>query len=79
MNILLENPLPIKTYIHQEFLKDGILWNGIFNLSYSHKHSEINKICKSFNRILKKINKIGVSKIDNHIHGEKIKKLIMWF
>ena len=77
LNINHENPQLIKTYIHQELLKKGILWNGIINLSYSHSNKEINKICRSFNEISKKINLIGLKKLDGQIQGKLIKKLVL--
>ena len=72
-----EKSLLIKTFIHQEMLKNGILWNGIINLSYSHKMSAINKICSAFDRTLKKINFIGIKKLKIEISGKLIKKLII--
>ena len=49
-----EKSLLIKTFIHQEMLKNKILWNGIINLSYSHKMSDIKKICFTLDKTLKK-------------------------
>ncbi len=67
----------IKTFIHQEMLINGILWNGIINLSYSHKISHINKISSVFNKICKKINLIGIDKLKINIQGKIIKKLLI--
>lgn len=67
----------IKTFIHQEMLINGILWNGIINLSYSHKISHINKISSVFDKICKKINLIGIDKLKENIHGKIIKKLLI--
>jgi len=72
-----EKSQDIKTFIHQEMLLDGILWNGIINLSYSHKIKDINKICKVFDRICKKIKLIGADKLVNNIKGKIIKKLLI--
>jgi glutamate-1-semialdehyde aminotransferase len=77
LNINYEQQLLIKTYIHQEMLKNGILWNGIINLSYSHSTREIYKICTSFNKILKNINLIGLKNLQKNIHGKLIKKLLI--
>ena len=72
-----ENALIIKTFIHQEFLKNKILWNGIINLSYSHSNNDIDKICLSFNNILKNINNIGLNDLNKKLLGKPIKKLIL--
>ena len=72
-----ENALIIKTFIHQEFLKNKILWNGIINLSYSHSNNDVDKICLSFNNILKKINNIGLNDLNKKLLGKPIKKLIL--
>lgn len=69
--------LIVKTFIHQEMIKSKILWNGIINLSYSHTRQEINKICVVFDKILKKINKIGFSKLDSNLEGKKIIKFVL--
>jgi glutamate-1-semialdehyde 2,1-aminomutase len=77
VNINYEDPLLIKTYIHQEMLKNGILWNGIINLSYSHSSKDIRNICSSFNKILKNINLVGLKNLRKNIHGKIIKKLLL--
>ena len=67
----------IKTYIHQEMLKNQILWNGIINLSYSHSEKDVKKICNSFNRILKKISTMRINDLKNKLEGKVIKKLVL--
>ncbi len=67
----------IKTFIHQEMLLSGILWNGVINLSYSHKNNHISKIIIVFNEICKKISSIGINKLDENIKGKLIKKLLI--
>jgi len=67
----------IKTFIHQEMLLNGILWNGIINLSYSHKSKHIVKISNVFNEACKKINLIGINKLKENIQGKVIKKLLI--
>jgi glutamate-1-semialdehyde 2,1-aminomutase len=69
--------LIIKTFIHQEMLKNKILWNGIINLSYSHTQQNINNICEVFDKILKKINKISISKLSSNLEGKKIEKFVL--
>ena len=77
LNIQNEDAMVIKTFIHQEFLKNGILWNGAISLSYAHNILIINKILKSFEKILKMIKKIGLNKLNKNINGKIIKKLVM--
>ena len=77
LNIQHEKEMIIKTFIHQEFLKRGILWNGIISLSFSHNDLIINKILKSFSEILQTINKIGIDKLRENINGKLIKKLVL--
>lgn len=77
INIFHENDQLIKTFIHQELLKKGILWNGIINLSFSHSVKDIGKICRSFDEICKKINLIGLDKLMYKIEGKLIKKLVL--
>ena len=77
LNIQDEDPMIIKTFIHQEFLKSGILWNGAISLSYAHNTLIINKILKSFEKILRMIKKIGLNKLSKNINGKIIKKLVL--
>jgi len=72
-----ENAEIIKTYIHQEMLKCQILWNGIINLSYSHSEKDVQKICISFNKILKEISLMKISDLKNKLEGKVIRKLIL--
>ena len=77
LNIQHEQAITIKTFIHQEFLKRGILWNGIISLSYAHNDLIIKKILKNFEIILKLINVIGLNNLSKKINGKLIKKLIL--
>ncbi len=77
LNIQSEDAMIIKTFIHQEFLKNGILWNGAISLSYAHNTLIVNKILKSFEKILRMIKKIGLNKLNKNINGKIIKKLVM--
>jgi|TARA_B110000438_G_scaffold121425_1_gene118573 glutamate-1-semialdehyde aminotransferase len=77
LNIQHDEALIIKTFIHQEFLKRGILWNGVINLSFSHDVLIVKKIIHSFNEILVSIKKIGLYNLNKHINGKLIKKLIL--
>ena len=77
LNIQDEDAMIIKTFIHQEFLKSGILWNGAISLSYAHNTLIINKILKSFEKILRMIKKIGLNKLSKNINGKIIKKLVL--
>tara|TARA_B100001250_G_scaffold400180_1_gene410431 strand:+ start:1575 stop:2852 length:1278 start_codon:yes stop_codon:yes gene_type:complete len=77
LNINHNEAMIIKTFIHQEFLKEGILWNGIISLSFAHNDFIINKILKSFNKILKSIKEIGLNNLAKNINGSLIKKLVL--
>jgi glutamate-1-semialdehyde 2,1-aminomutase len=72
-----EEPLLIKTFIHEQMLKNGILWNGIINLSYSHRMTDINKICYVFDKTLSKINIFRIKNLNSQIKGKLIKKLLI--
>lgn len=77
LNIQHKEAMIIKTFIHQEFLKEGILWNGIISLSFSHNDFIINKILKCFNKILKSIKEIGLDNLNKNINGKLIEKLVL--
>ena len=77
LNIQHDKAIIIKTFIHQEFLKRGILWNQIISLSYAHNDLIISKILKSFEEILKLIKKISLNKLSDSVNGKLMNKLIM--
>ena len=77
LNIKHDEAMIIKTFIHQEFLKRGILWNGIISLSFSHNDLIIHKILKCFSEILESVKKIGLDKLSKNINGKLIKKLVL--
>ena len=77
LNIKHDEAMAIKTFIHQEFLKRGILWNGIISLSFSHNNLIINKILKSFKEILILMKKTGINKLSKNIDGKIIKRLVL--
>lgn len=77
LNIQHEKAMLIKTFIHQEFLKRGILWNGIISLSFAHNDLIIKKLLKNFEEILKSIQNIGINKLNSNIKGKLIKKLVL--
>jgi glutamate-1-semialdehyde aminotransferase len=77
LNIKHNEAMVIKTFIHQEFIKRGILWNGIISLSFSHNNLIINKILESFREILILIKKTDINKLNKNIEGKVIKKLVL--
>ena len=46
------SPLEIKTLIHQELLKHGILWNGFHTISFSHTESDVNSLLTAYSEII---------------------------
>ena len=64
----------VKSFISQELIKSGVLWNGSFNLSYSHKLEHIHKVFIAFDEVFNLLSKIDIEKIGVYIHGEPIKK-----
>ena len=59
--------------MHEQYLKNNILWNGIITLSYSHKNKELKKIIDATDKILKKISKHSLSELNYQIKGKLIK------
>lgn len=45
------SPLEIKTLIHQELLKYGILWNGFHTISFSHTENDMQSLLKAYSEI----------------------------
>jgi glutamate-1-semialdehyde aminotransferase len=46
-----ENPLIMKSYLQQELIRHGILWNGFHNISFSHSFDDILYTLDSYREI----------------------------
>lgn len=46
------NPLEMKSLVQQEMIRNGILWGGFHNVSYSHTDSEIDYTLQAYERVL---------------------------
>lgn len=68
-----QNPLIIKSYVQQEMIKHGVLWNGFHNLSYSHSLEEIKYILDCYEEIFSDLKKaIEKNEIRQLLQGEPI-------
>ncbi len=46
------NPLELKSYVQQEMIRNGILWGGFHNMSFSHSDSDIEYTLEAYRRVL---------------------------
>ncbi|MEY4575411.1 MAG: hypothetical protein RL701_114 [Pseudomonadota bacterium] len=46
------DPLLQKSYVQQELLRFGVLWNGFHNLSYAHTRADIDYLLESYSSVL---------------------------
>ena len=46
------NPLEMKSLVQQEMIRNGILWGGFHNVSYSHTDSDVEYTLKAYERVL---------------------------
>lgn len=66
--------LELKTLIHQELLRYGILWNGFHTMSFSHNDEDIQKIIGAYKTILPYAHKaVNDNTIHSLIEGELMK------
>jgi len=67
------NPLEMKSFVQQEFIKRGILWGGFHNLSFSHSESDILYLLNAYKDILPLLKKAVEEKnILKYLHGEVV-------
>ncbi|MBE2189495.1 MAG: aminotransferase class III-fold pyridoxal phosphate-dependent enzyme [Candidatus Kapabacteria bacterium] len=67
------NPLIMKSYMQQEFLKRGILWSGFHNMSYSHSDEDISYTLKAYSEVLVMLKKaIETDNLENSLLGTPI-------
>ena len=43
----------IKSFLQQEFIRNGILWSGFHNLCYSHTKTDIDNVISCYQEALK--------------------------
>lgn len=66
----LEEALLIKSYIHQELLRCGILWNGFHNLSHAHSADDVDHTLESYEGVLPRLNDLVTSdRLREHVLG----------
>jgi glutamate-1-semialdehyde aminotransferase len=67
------NPLEMKSLIQQEMIKNGILWSGFHNMSFSHSDEDIIYTLKVYVEILPTLKKAVEEKnIRSYLHGEPV-------
>lgn len=67
------NPLIIKSFIQQEFIKRGILWSGFHNMSFSHLDQDIMYTLNVYEDVLDLLKKAIESKnIESKILGKPV-------
>lgn len=66
----LEEALLIKSYIHQELLRCGILWSGFHNLSLAHSADDIEHTLEAYEDVLPRMNELANSnRLREHVLG----------
>jgi glutamate-1-semialdehyde aminotransferase len=70
----LGSPLEMKTFIQQQLLCHGILWNGFQNLSYSHTDDDIDYTIKAYADIADQLSAIQQqgSQLRDHLKGSTL-------
>jgi len=58
--------LEIKSFLQQELIQEGILWNGQHNLNFSHTKKDINELVQAYSDIL--------PELKAHIKSNTLKK-----
>jgi glutamate-1-semialdehyde 2,1-aminomutase len=67
------DPLLQKSFVQQELLRRGILWNGFHNLSYSHTPSDIAYVLESYAAVLPVLGeKLSTQKLASSLRGEPL-------
>lgn len=65
-----DEALLVKSYIHQELLRHGILWNGYHNFSLAHTEEDIVHTLESYEDVLPRMyDLITTGRLHEHIHG----------
>jgi glutamate-1-semialdehyde 2,1-aminomutase len=46
------DPLLQRSFVQQELLRHGVLWNGFHNLAYAHTDADVDCVLQSYARVL---------------------------
>jgi hypothetical protein len=70
------NPLEMKSLLQQEMIRNGILWGGFHNVSYSHTDSDVDYTLDAYERVLP-ILKTAVEENDvkKYIKGKTVEQV----
>ena len=67
------DPLLIKSFIQQEMIRNGILWGGFHNLSYSHSENDISDILDAYAHAMSSLRLVvDQGKLDSSVLGKQI-------
>ena len=65
------DPLLIKSFIQQEMIRNGILWGGFHNLSYSHSENDISDILDAYAHAMSSLRLVvDQGKLDSSVLGK---------
>jgi glutamate-1-semialdehyde 2,1-aminomutase len=68
--------LEITSYLQQELIQDGILWEGSHNMSYSHSRADADKLISAYSRIFSNLKKLlDENKLLESLRGEPINNI----
>jgi glutamate-1-semialdehyde aminotransferase len=66
----LDEALLVKSFIHQELLRHGILWNGFHNLSLAHTENDIADTLEAYDDVLPRLfDLVSAGRLAEHIKG----------
>ncbi|MET0389529.1 MAG: aminotransferase class III-fold pyridoxal phosphate-dependent enzyme [Polyangiales bacterium] len=66
-------PLVQKSFVQQELLRHGVLWNGFHNLSYAHTVEDIDYLLESYRSVLAALrDKSASQQLDASLRGEPL-------
>lgn len=68
------DPLAIKTLMQQELIRDGILWSGTHNLSFSHTDADIDYTLSAYSRVLPLVDAaVASGEVSGALRGQVLK------
>lgn len=68
------NPLELKSYVQQEMIRNGILWNGMHTFCYSHQPSDVDYLIEAYSVVLPLLKSAVQEKdVAKRLRGEPVK------
>src|SRR5262249_49543845 len=67
------NPLELKSFVQQEMIRQGVLWGGFHNVSFSHTDADVERVLAAYRVALGALkDAVGTNSVRERLRGEPV-------